>query len=140
MERVEHHRSRAQHAALALENAAVFVLGGISYGVIELLWRGYTHWSMVLTGGGCLLFLYHWKKIFPRQGIAIFCAVSMLVITEAEFLVGLLVNLLLGWNVWDYSKLPFNLLGQICLPYSLLWGLLGLPIWYICRKLHRFFC
>lgn len=26
-----------------------------------------------------------------------------------------------GWNVWDYSDQPFNLLGQICLSYTLLW-------------------
>ena len=26
---------------------------------------------------------------------------------------------------WDYSSLPLNLDGYICLPYSLLWGLLG---------------
>lgn len=27
----------------------VFVLGGIFYGLTEVLYRGYTHWSMVLT-------------------------------------------------------------------------------------------
>ena len=36
----------------------VFVLGGISYGLMETLFRGYTHWSMVLTGGACVLTLY----------------------------------------------------------------------------------
>lgn len=24
-------------------------------------------------------------------------------------------------GVWDYSAAPFNLLGQICLPFTLLW-------------------
>jgi uncharacterized membrane protein len=24
-------------------------------------------------------------------------------------------------NVWDYSDMPFNLLGQICPSFSLLW-------------------
>ena len=40
-----------------LHCAAVFSLGGLGYGGIEILWRGATHWSMLLTGGVCLLLL-----------------------------------------------------------------------------------
>ena len=43
------------------------------------------------------------------------------IITVLEFITGCIVNLWLGWNVWDYSNLPLNLLGQICLPFSTLW-------------------
>ena len=43
------------------------------------------------------------------------------IITVLEFITGCIVNLWLGWNVWDYSNLPLNLLGQICLPFSILW-------------------
>lgn len=43
------------------------------------------------------------------------------IITLLEFVCGCIVNLLLHWNVWDYSNLPFNILGQICLPFSILW-------------------
>ena len=42
-----------------------------------------------------------------------------------EFLTGCIVNLALGWHVWDYSGMPGNVLGQICLPYSLLWILVA---------------
>ena len=50
------------------------------------------------------------------------------------------VNLLLGWGVWDYTNRPFNLLGQICLLFSGLWTLLSLPAMYICRWLDgKFF-
>ena len=48
-----------------------------------------------------------------------------LVVTGIEFVSGCIVNLWLGWNVWDYSHMPFNLLGQICLPFSLLWVLVS---------------
>ena len=42
-------------------------------------------------------------------------------VTGLELLTGLVVNRWLKWNVWDYSRQPFNLMGQICLPYFLLW-------------------
>lgn len=29
------------------------------------------------------------------------------------------------WNVWDYSNMPFNLLGQICLPFTVIWFFLS---------------
>ena len=37
------------------------------------------------------------------------------------FLTGCIVNLLLGFHVWDYSDLPLNILGQICIPFSIIW-------------------
>lgn len=54
------------------------------------------------------------------QGFA--CAV---LITFAELVAGLVLNVWLGLGVWDYSAQPCNLLGQICLPFSLLWWLLA---------------
>ena len=38
---------------------------------------------------------------------------------------GLVLNICLGMAVWDYSTLPGNLWGQICLPFSALWALLA---------------
>ena len=35
-----------------------------------------------------------------------------------------MVNLWKGWNVWDYSEVPFNLYGQICAPMALIFGVL----------------
>ena len=41
--------------------------------------------------------------------------------TLFEFVVGCLVNLCLDWNVWDYSHLPFNILGQVSLVFTFIW-------------------
>ena len=49
-------------------------------------------------------------------------------ITILEFLTGCVVNRWLGWGVCDYSNLPGNFLGQICLRYALLWLLLAGPL------------
>lgn len=48
-----------------------------------------------------------------------------LIATAAELVTGCIVNIWLGWHVWDYSDMPGNLLGQICPQFALLWVLLA---------------
>lgn len=47
-------------------------------------------------------------------------------ITFIELVFGIIFNIILKKNVWDYSKMPFNFKGQICLLYSVFWGILSL--------------
>ena len=100
----------------------LFGIGGLSYVLIELIWRGYSHWTMLLLGGLCFLYAgiqneyIEWEYPLWKQIIRV-----DIFIIITEFLFGCVVNLWLGWNVWDYSKLPFNLLGQICVLYAFLW-------------------
>ena len=54
------------------------------------------------------------------------------VITAFELVTGVIVNLWLKLNVWDYSDAPINFLGQICLKYSIFWFFLTIP----CIKLY----
>lgn len=51
-------------------------------------------------------------------------AVCAALVTLVEFIAGCVLNLWLGLDIWDYSDIPFNLLGQICLPFSLVWWVL----------------
>jgi uncharacterized membrane protein len=44
-----------------------------------------------------------------------------IIVTILEFIAGCILNLWLGLNVWDYSDLPFNILGQICPQFTFLW-------------------
>lgn len=53
------------------------------------------------------------------------CIFGSFIITAVEFLSGCVINLWLGWDVWDYSNLPFNVLGQVCLPFMALWVFLS---------------
>lgn len=48
-------------------------------------------------------------------------AVCAALVTATELAAGLILNLWLGLDVWDYSDLPLNFLGQICLPFALAW-------------------
>ena len=99
----------------------VFALGGAAYGLIEILFRGHTHWTMMLTGGACVTTLYLLLGWLDMQSLATAALVGAAIITFYEFAVGCLVNLRFGWNVWDYSGMAGNVLGQICPLFSLIW-------------------
>lgn len=49
---------------------------------------------------------------------ALCCA---MLVTAVELAAGLVLNLWLGLDIWDYSHLPFNLMGQICLQFFFVW-------------------
>lgn len=104
----------------------LFLVGGLIYFWLEVLWRGYSHWSMFLLGGLCFVLCglinegVSWEMPLPLQML-----ISALMITALEFLTGCIVNLWLGWQVWDYSKLHVQLLGQISLKSSVIWFLLS---------------
>ena len=103
-----------------------FIIGGLGYAIIELLWRGRTHWSMMLAGGICfILFSVIAEKLRGQRLLykAILCALA---VTAVEFIFGIVFNIILRMQVWDYSGVPFNFLGQICLLYTVIWGILGL--------------
>ena len=111
----------------AVENLILFLFGGVVYSMIEVLSRGYTHWSMTVTGGICLVILYHHYTAHPHEPLFTKCLFGAIVITLMEFIAGCIVNLWLGWNVWDYSGHIFNLFGQICLPFSVIWFFISIP-------------
>ena len=98
-------------------NAVLFAIGGTIYYMIELIWRGYSSLPMVLVGGLCFLFC---GSINEQMFI---CAVG---ITAIEFLSGYILNIVLGLGIWDYSNMPFNIIGQICLPFTVAWYILSL--------------
>ena len=98
------------------------VIGSIIYMSLEILWRGYTHWTMGVLGGICFICLGLINELLSWETpLVLQMLIGGAIITILEFITGCIVNLWLGWNIWDYSNLPLNLLGQICLPFSILW-------------------
>ena len=101
-------------------------LGGTVYVFIELLWRGYSHWSMFLLGGICFIALGLINEVIPwEMPLTAQMFIGCVIITALEFITGCIVNLWLGWDVWDYSDLPYNLLGQISVVSSVGWYFLS---------------
>lgn len=99
----------------------LFLLGGYIYYGIEILWRGYSHYSMIICGGICFIYAglqneqVEWDYPFWKQVLRVEAF-----ILSAEFITGCIVNIWLGLNVWDYSGLPGNILGQTCPQFALL--------------------
>lgn len=111
----------------------LFLIGAIGYPLLELLWRGHTHWTMSLAGGICMVLLLTVSRLPLSHPIL--WLLGALSITAVEFAVGCIVNRWLGWGVWDYSELPLNVWGQISLPFSLVWFVLSIPGIAFCRMI-----
>lgn len=112
-----------------LKHLILGTIFGFTYLGIELLYRQRTHWTMFivafLAGNivGALNSCFDWDMSVVGQAL-----IGSLVITGFEFMSGCIINLGLGWNVWDYSNLCYNLMGQISLVFTNLWFLLCIPL------------
>ena len=119
---------------IPLRELGLLTAGGAAYYSLEVLCRGHSHWSMALCGGICLLSIFHLNKRLIKRRIFLRALAGAGVITAVELICGCIVNLVCRWDVWDYSHLPMNLWGQICLPFTALWFGLCLPICSICGR------
>lgn len=102
--------------------AFLFWFGGSFYVTLEVFYRQKSHWSMFLLAGivfiliGLLNEIWDWDTNLFLQIFA-----GSFIATIGEFITGCIVNLWLGWNIWDYSNLYGNILGQITPQFILLW-------------------
>lgn len=112
---------------MLLKYLFLFWFGGSTYVTLEVLWRGYSHWTMLLLAGivfiilGLLNEIWDWNDSLVKQVVA-----GTIIATVLEFITGCIVNLWLGWNVWDYTGIPGNILGQVCIPFTILWAIISL--------------
>ena len=113
-----------------LKKPILFAAGGLSYVGLELLWRGRSHPSMFLAGGTCLLLIGRLEEVEPKLPFPLRCLAGAGIITMVELGTGLLFNR--RYTVWDYRNVPINYMGQICLPFCLLW----VPISALAGKLY----
>ena len=101
------------------KKAYLFTVGGGIYVSLVLLWRGRSHWTMFMLGGGCFLAIGELGKRLTHVPRALRAVIGSGVCTLGELLTGLTFNR--DFSVWDYRELPGNFRGQICLPFSVLW-------------------
>ena len=116
-------RSVMHQAAKAV---VLFFFFLVVYALIEILWRGYTHWTMAVLGGSLFLLIGGINNWLPwDMPLCLQAIIGSLMVTGAEFIAGLILNMLLGLGIWDYSQMPFNILGQICPQFMAAWVVLS---------------
>lgn len=112
------------------EAALLFAVGGGIYYFMEIAFRGFSHWSMFAAGGMVLVFCaFQGKAMHWTEGIWVQVLRGTVFVTSVEFITGIIVNKWLRLGVWDYGDQPFNLWGQICVPFAVLFsGLVVLAV------------
>ena len=68
-----------------------------------------------------IIFLHKYQKKYNALFIGGFIVGSI-----TEYLVSLFGEMILGVKWWDYSGMPLNLNGRICVYFSIFWGFLGM--------------
>lgn len=138
---MKHAKTDFNPAQALLELPLLLLFGGVVYYCIEMCFRGRSHWTMVLCGAFCFFTIYKINERLTHRSVALCALLGTLVITAVELLAGYVLNIRLGWHIWDYSELPLHFYGQICPLFTLLWFLLCLPASLICRLMRTMiFC
>lgn len=112
---------------IRLKYFTVFIIGALIYGTMEIWARGYSHISMGVLGGLSMIVI-HISNDLRREGLNYFFQIALITvfITAIELISGEILNVRLGMNIWDYSDVPLNYDGQICLPFMGIWIVLSI--------------
>ena len=109
----------------------LWAIMGMTYYAIEGIWGinsngGWANIFMLPIGGLCGILAggLNQNKHFYRLKMIWQSFFGAIIVLIAEFASGLILNIWLNMNIWDYSDLPFNIMGQICLLYGILWFLM----------------
>lgn len=87
----------------------------------EWINRGFLHGPMLpIYGSGAIIVLL--CTIGVRDQIVLIFLFGMIGATILEYVTGAYMERLFRVRYWDYSHMPLNLKGYICLPVSLGWG------------------
>ena len=104
-----------------LKYITLFFIGSIVYMTMEIMWKGETHWTMGILGGICLIVIGLINELFSDIPLLYQGFIGSIIITFLEYFSGMLLNVKLGLGIWDYSMLPWNVDGQVCLYFSIMW-------------------
>ena len=105
----------------------LFVLCGAIYYGIELAYRNYSHVSMFILAGflGVLCIDTPNNILGYDLDYSIQVLISTILCTIGEGITGLIVNIKMRLNVWDYNTLPFTFFyGQCNLFFVFAWALI----------------
>ena len=79
----------------------LWAVGGCLYYTFEIVFRGFSHWTMFVLGGLCLVFCTAQGRAGKwRDPLGIQIIRCMIFVTSCEFITGIIVNKWLNLNVW----------------------------------------
>lgn len=105
-------------------------LRGILVGFTGIKYATFAGWTslwMIFVGGFCGLFLGLMNEFEFSRKIPYYIRVilGVIIVFIIELLCGIVLNIFLKLEVWNYSNLPLNICGQISILY--------IPVWlFIC--------
>lgn len=108
-----------------LKYLTLFLAGGAFYYALEVLFRGYSFLAMAGCGGLCFIICGVINEKSRCMPLVLQQLIAASGITVIEFIFGLILNVWLGLNMWDYSNMPGNIFGQICPQFMVLWFFLS---------------
>lgn len=113
------------------------LIAGCIYLLIELAWRGRTHWTMLPLAAVIFICAGVLDEVERPPSIWQQVILGTTIATALEFVAGIILNVWLDLGIWDYSNLPGNVLGQICPQFTLAWAVLVLISSRIENFMHR---
>ncbi len=108
-----------------LKYVTLFLIGGLMYYALEVIFRGFSFPAMFVCGGLCFILCGVINEKNRCMPLILQMLVASIGITAIEFIFGLVLNVWLGLGMWDYNNMPGNILGQICPQFTVLWFFLS---------------
>jgi len=111
-----------------LKSPCLLAAGGMLYICAEAMHYGSIRWTGFAVGGAAFILIgivnlwLPWEMSIVQQAL-----ITALVVTGVELYAGLILNICAGFSLWDCHGMPFDILGQICLPRMLMWFALAFP-------------
>lgn len=121
----------------------LWCFGGTLYFLLEIIYKTLTghperiSWTMLILAIILCIPIERCGAELPwKCPLIIQAFICSVLVIFSELIAGLILNIYFNLNIWDYSDLPFNFYGQICLQFSIIWYFLCLifiPIFDLIR-------
>jgi uncharacterized membrane protein len=120
-------------------NFCLILTVGVIYLMLEVFFRAFIGKSLSLKGwsslwmipiGGISIYLVGLLNERYNIPIKLQSFIGAFLITVVELGTGYILNIKLKFGLWNYSDMPLNYLGQICLIFSFIWYfIMPIGIW-----------
>ena len=112
-----------------IKYTVLFITFSALYVWIEIMFRNRSDRSMLALSGvlgvtlGILNNIIPWSMGLAQQGLI----GGFLIVTPMEYFVGKFL-VTQNLSIWNYSTMPWNIDGQICLPFTLIWCVISVVV------------